>query len=178
MMFAVRLLLCLSLLGVVAQAQHQANSYSIGVKQTGSDVVGKLLRQAMEEKLKQKNGANGKVKAGTSDEIELVTLDDPSYPGEASFVSIVVSTMIPGTWDVPNQWYHKVLLVKKSDVDAVASLFLDDLSASWCNVLKSSLSPCPAEAPWIGVPQSVPERPVAKPQRSKALPQAYLKGPL
>lgn len=178
MMFAVRLLLCLSLLGAAAQAQHQANSYSIGIKQTGSDVVGKLLRQSMEEKLKQKNGGNGRVKAGTSDEIELVTLDDPSRPGEASFVSIVVSTMIPGTWDIPNQWYHKVLLVQKSDVDAVASLFLDDLSASQCNMLKSSLSPCPAEAPWIGVPQSVPERPVAKPQRSKALPQAYLKGPL
>ncbi|HET9366172.1 MAG TPA: hypothetical protein VFP71_14295, partial [Candidatus Angelobacter sp.] len=87
MMFAVRLLLCLSLLGAAAQAQHQANSYSIGIKQTGSDVVGKLLRQSMEEKLKQKNGGNGRVKAGTSDEIELVTLDDPSRPGEASFVS-------------------------------------------------------------------------------------------
>lgn len=180
MMVPIRLLVCLSLLGVVAQAQHQANSYSITVRQTGSDLVGALLRRAMEQKFKIiTRGHAGNVKNGTHDYVELVTLDsDPAHPGEASFVSIVVSSMMPGGWPVPDQWYHKVLVVKKSEIDAVVSTFMDDLSASSCNVLKSSLSPCPAEAPWIGVPQSVPERPVVKPQRPKALPQAYLKGPL
>ena len=144
MMFGVRLLLCLSLLCVVAQAQHRANSYSISVKQTGSDAIGPLLRRSMEQKLNQRRSRNVSFKAGTSDYVELVTLEaDPSHPGKASFVSIVVSSMIPGDWPVPNEWYHKVLVVKKSDVDSVASLFLDDLSASRCLMLKSSLSPCP-----------------------------------
>ena len=150
------------------------------MKQTGSDVVGNLFRLALEQKFKTITPSRpGSPKSATYDYVELVTLEsDPAHPGEASFVSIVVSTMIPGTWDIPNEWYHKVLLIKKSDVDAVASLFLDDLSASRCNTLKSSLSPCPAEAPWIGVPQSVPERPVDKPQMPQALPQSYVKGPL
>jgi hypothetical protein len=167
MIFGVRLLLCLPLLAVVAQAQTQPNSYTVLVKQRGSDAIGPVLQRAVEQRLKQRSSGNLSVKTGTSDYVELVTLEaDPAHPGEASFVSIVVSTMIPGTWDIPYQWYHKALIVKKSEVDTVASIFLDDLSASWCNVAKSSLSPCPAEAPWTGVPQSPTERPVAKPKTS------------
>jgi hypothetical protein len=162
-MFTVRVVLCLSLLGAVAQGQRRAKSTDIRVNHSGSDAIGSLLRRAMEEKLKQRS--SGLIGNVAQDYVELVTLEaDPAHPGEASFVSIVVKSMIQGGWPVPDQWYHKVLLVKKSDVNAVASMFLDDLSASWCNEIKSSLSPCPAEAPWTGVPQSPAERPVAKPK--------------
>lgn len=84
MMLAVRLLLCLLLLGVVAQAQHQASSYSITVRQTGSDLVGTLLRRAMEQKFKIINhGHDANAKNGTQDYVELVTLEsDPLILGK------------------------------------------------------------------------------------------------
>ena len=166
-MLAARLILCLCLLGAAAQCQNGARSTDISVNQTGTDAIGPLLRRAMEQKVKQRHAGLVGASASGKDYVELVTLEaDPAHPGEASFVSIVVKSMIPGGWPVADQWYHKVLIVKKLEVDAVASMLLDDLSASFCNVLKSSLSPCPAEAPWIGIPQSPAERPVAKPKPS------------
>lgn len=135
---------------------------SVSVRQIGTDAIGPLIKRALQDELKKSGTPDAdQAKSGFRHFIELVTLDaGGTLNGESSFVSVVISSMTPGGWPTPDQWYHKVMLVKRAEIPQIAARLIKDMEASWCNVIKSSLSPCPAEEPWPGGPQTPDNRPV------------------
>jgi hypothetical protein len=156
----------LFVLSPIVLAQAQMAKTSVSVRQVGADSVGPLLKQAVQGELNKSGLSDADVgKNGFRHLIELVTLNaGGTQNGESSFVSVVISSMTPNGGPTPDLWYHKVILVKRGDVPQVAARLVNDMWASWCNQIKSSLSPCPAEEPWPGKPQPPDNRPV---QRSR-----------
>ena len=141
----------LFVLASIVFVQAQMAKTSVSVRQVGTDAIGPLLKQAVQAELKKSGIPDAdQANSGFRHFIELVTLDSGTRNGELSFVSVVISSMTPGGWPTPDQWYHKVILVKRNDVPQVATRLIKDMWASWCNEIKSSLSPCPAEEPWPG----------------------------
>jgi len=144
-------------------AQAQMATTSVSVRQVGTDAIGPLLKQAVQAEL-NKSGipdAN-QASSGFRHFIELVTLGGGTENSESSFVSVVITSMTPNGWSTPDLWYHKVVLVKRNDVPHIAASMVKDMWASWCNEIKSSPSPCPAEEPWPGKPQRPDNRPVER----------------
>jgi hypothetical protein len=160
----IRLLVCF--LSLVSIASAQMAKTSVSVRQTGNDTVGPLLKQAVQDEIKKLGYPDAhQANNGFRYFIELITLDTAeTKDGGSSFVSVVISSMTPGGWPTPDQWYHKVILVNRAEVPQIAARIIKDMNASWCNVIKSSLTPCPAEEPWPGVPQTPDNRPVQRPQ--------------
>jgi hypothetical protein len=152
-------------LSLISIAPAQMAKTSMSVRQTGSDVIGPLLKQALQNEFRKSRYADAdQAKDGFRHFVELVSLDaGGTKDGESSFVSVVVSSMTPGGDAIPFQWYHKVILVKRTEIPQIATRLMKDLWASWCNEIKSSLSPCPAEEPWPGNPQTPDNRPVRRP---------------
>lgn len=163
---AIRWLVCSLLLVSIASAQMAKTSVS--VRQTGNDVVGQLLKQAVQDEIKKSGYPADQAKNGFRHFIELISVDahemkedaHKTKDGELSFVSVVISSMTPGGGPIRDQWYHKVILVKRAEVPQIAARIVNDMEASWCNEIKNSLTPCPAEEPWPGVPQRPDNRPV------------------
>jgi len=144
-------------------AQAQMATTSVSVRQVGTDAIGPLLKQAVQAELKKSGISDAnQANSGFRHFIELVTLDGGTQNVESSFVSVVISSMTPNGWPTPYTWYHKVILVKREDVPQVAAHLVNDMWASWCNQIKSSLSPCPAEEAWPGEPQRPDNRPVER----------------
>jgi hypothetical protein len=141
-------------------AQAQMAKTSVSVRQVGTDAVGPLFKQAVQDELKKSGISDAhQANSGFRHFIELVSLDaGVTQNGESSFVSVVISSMTPGGWPAPDQWYHKVILIKRGDVPQVATRLIKDMWASWCNQIKNSLSPCTAEEPWPGIPQAPDNR--------------------
>jgi hypothetical protein len=150
-------------LSSIVFARAQMAKTSVSVRQVGTDAIGPLLKQAVQAELKKSGipGANH-ANSGFRHFIELVTLDSGTQNGESSFVSVVITSMTPNGWPTPDLWYHKVVLVKRNDVPDIAASMVKDMWASWCNEIKSSLRPCPAEEPWPGKPQRPDNRPVER----------------
>jgi hypothetical protein len=159
------LLVCI--LSLISIAPTQTLKASVRVRQTGTDAVGPLLKQALQNEFKKSGYSDADQAKTTSYFIELVTLDaGAARDGKSSFVSVVISSIIPGGWPTPYQWYHKVMLVKEAEVPQIAARIVKDMQASVCNISTSSLSPCPAEEPWPGVPQS-PDNRLVQPSRAR-----------
>jgi hypothetical protein len=155
----------LFVLSPIVFARAQMAKTSVSVRQIGTDAIGPLLEQAVQAELKKSGISDAnQANSGFRHFIELVTLDGGIQNGESSFVSVVISSLTPNGWPTPDLWYHKVILVKREDVPHAAARLVNDMWASWCNHIKSSLNPCPAEEPWPGKPQIPDNRPV---QRSR-----------
>jgi hypothetical protein len=52
---------------------------------------------------------------------------------------------LPGSYPVPNKWYHKLVKVGRQDVPRMAALVLEDIDLSWCNNITNSGTACPKE---------------------------------
>jgi hypothetical protein len=51
----------------------------------------------------------------------------------------------PNSYPVSTMWYHKVIVVDRQTVDKSAKDFLDNIDASYCNLMKNSVGGCPKE---------------------------------
>lgn len=163
-MRAIYFLVCA--LSLIATAPAQMARSSAGVRQTGSGAIGPLLKQALQNEFKKSGYLDAdQAKEGFKHFVELVTLDaGATRDGESSFVSVVIRSMMPGD-GTANQWYHKVILVKRAEVPRIATRLIADMEASWCNEIRNSPGPCPPEEPWPGTPQPPVQHPVAAPNR-------------
>lgn len=153
----------LFVLSPIIFARAQMAKTSVSVRQIGTDAIGSLLKQAVQAELRKSGISDAnQANSGFRHFIELVTLDGGTQNGESSFVSVVITSMTPNGWPTPDLWYHKVVLVKRNDVLYIAASMVKDMWASWCNEIKSSLSPCPIEELWSGKPQRPDNRNVER----------------
>ncbi|HUK31995.1 MAG TPA: hypothetical protein VLV89_12835 [Candidatus Acidoferrum sp.] len=131
----------------------QNHKFPVSVSQSGHDQVGSLFTSAFKRELSRSVHYEFLPPQQSRNEatfyVELMTVDmgdDPANQGKRSAISIVISEMgMPGDYPVPYKWYHKLIVVEKQTVDKIAKDLLDDMDASWCNQLKSSLGGCPKE---------------------------------
>ena len=66
--------------------------------------------------------------------------------GEDSASSVVIEQMgLPNSFPVPDVWYHKLIIVNRSSVDASAKDLLEDMAARWCSYIKNSIGGRPKE---------------------------------
>ena len=138
----------------------------VSVLRTGNDSVGSLfaisLNQAISKSSRykivfedQQKSDSEKIDAkilGTATKglefyIELSTIAVDDRTGhQSSAVSVVVENMgLPNSWPVPYMWYHKIIVVRREQVDTMATQLLADMDARWCRTIKNSNIGCPQE---------------------------------
>jgi hypothetical protein len=123
----------------------------VSVAHGGQDKVGSLFVEAFNRELSHSlryspmNGAE----EGFRLYMELMTVDAAdSGPeqGKKSVMSVVIEEMgQPNSFPVPDMWYHKVIVVKRGEVDQIAKDLLDDMDARLCSYSKNSNGGCTKE---------------------------------
>jgi hypothetical protein len=143
-----------------ATAQHSKTPVSIG--HSGKDQVGSLLIEAFDREIGRSHTYErmSEKEKGFRFYVDFVTVDasnKPTEEGKRSVVSVVIQEMGGSdSFPVPDMWYHKVITVTRSHVNATAIDLLEDISARWCNYIKNSVGGCPNEKfePKLSVPNA------------------------
>lgn len=144
-----RILAAVLLFAFSAVAQQAKIPVSVG--HTGKDRVGILFVDAFKRELShspsyQPINENEKGLRFFVDFITVDVSDVPAEEGKRSVVSVVIEQMgLPNSFPVSDMWFHKVISVNRSAVDATAKELLEDIDARWCTYLKNSPGGCPSE---------------------------------
>ena len=125
----------------------------VSVSHTGKDQVGMLFVAALDRELSNSNGyrslRTGEKESGLRFYVDLTTVDPADtqqQQGRKSAISVVIQDFgLPNSFPVADMWYHKVIVVDRKDVGAMAKTLLEDMSARWCNYIKNSVGGCPKE---------------------------------
>jgi len=123
----------------------------VSVGHTGKDRVGTLFVEAFNRELSQSPRYQPikENEKGLRFFVDFITVDASAIPaeeGKRSVVSIVIEQMgLPNSFPVSDTWFHKVISLNRSAVDATAKELLEDIDARWCTYLKDSPGGCPDE---------------------------------
>jgi hypothetical protein len=146
-----RLLILATALLFASTGVAQQPKIPVSVEHTGKDRVGILFVEAFKRELShssryQPMNENEKGLRFFVDFITVDASDIPAEEGKRSVVSVVIEQMgLPNSFPVSDMWFHKVLSVNRSAVDATAKELLEDIDARWCTYLKDSPGGCPNE---------------------------------
>jgi hypothetical protein len=131
----------------------QESRTPVYLSHTGQDGVGSLFEATLKQELTRSTryvllyseGAKTKFQF----HIDLSTVDvadAKSDQGKRSVVSVVIEEFGGrNTYPVATMWYHKVVVVDKTLVGAIAKDLLYDMEARWCSYNKNSVGGCPKE---------------------------------
>lgn len=131
----------------------QGSRTPVYVSHTGQDRVGSLFEAALKQELSRSARYapqhSEEAKAQLEFHIDLSTVDvadNKSEQGKRSVVSVVIEDFgLPNTYPVETMWYHKVIVVNKDSVGAVAKDLLYDMDARWCGYIHNFVGGCPKE---------------------------------
>jgi hypothetical protein len=146
-----RLLILVTALLIASTSVAQQAKIPVSVTHTDEDRVGIIFVEAFNRELShssryQRMNENEK---GLRFFVDLITVDASDIPAEEGkryVVSVVIEQMgLPNSFPVSDMWFHKVISVNRSAVDATAKELLEDIDARWCTYLKDSPSGCPNE---------------------------------
>ena len=144
-----RILAAVLLFAFSAVAQQAKIPVSVG--HTGKDRVGILFVEAFSRELShspryQRMNENEKGLRFFVDFITVDVSDIPADEGKRSVISVVIEQMgLPNSFPVSDMWFHKVISVNRSAVDATAKELLEDMDARWCSFVKNWAGGCPNE---------------------------------
>jgi hypothetical protein len=131
--------------------ETQQHKTPVSVSRTGKDRVGSRFVEAFNRELSHSPGYEpmSKSEKGFRFFVEFITIDVANAvpeEGNRSVVSVVIQQMgLPNSFPVADMWYHKVIVVDRSTVDATAKELLEDMTARWCSYPKDSIGGCPKE---------------------------------
>jgi hypothetical protein len=143
------LLVLVFLIPITAAAQRQKTPVS--VDRWGKDQVGELFQAAFKRQLSHSTSYRPLTGAdkGFRLFVNFITVAIPSARpdhGEDSAISVVIEQMgLPNSFPVSTTWYHKLIVVNRSSVDAPAKDLLEDMAARWCSHIKNFIGGCPKE---------------------------------
>jgi hypothetical protein len=122
------------------------------VSHSGQDKVGALFEAALRNELSHSSVyALLKFEESSKTKFEfhigLASVDvavNNSEQAKRSVVSVVIEEFgLPNSYPVAELWYHKVIVVDKDSVDAMAKDLVDDMGARWCHyITNQDLATC------------------------------------